>query len=233
MTASRRLPAGLVLFALALLLGPAGCDGRGGAPARRTPREKAAPADVRLLEGRRGDVVAWLAPLGLGEAPPQWYRERLAELAPESAGRSILRLAVFHVGEDDAAPLVLDAPSVEVETDGGRAANVPVVGDDVAPAVRASVLVSRALGTFAGTTLGPGRMMDAIVAFDGRFGVDDVRRARFVAGAIDVELVPESLPLSELRRLLEAPGREALVARVEDAAAVDERSDPTPPEDGR
>ncbi|MFG0317430.1 MAG: hypothetical protein ACF8XB_09165, partial [Planctomycetota bacterium JB042] len=200
-----------------------------GASARRTPREKAAPADVRLLEGRRGDFVAWLAPLGLGEAPPHWYRERLAELTPERAGRSVLRLVVFHVGEDGAPALALETPSVEVVTADGRFPDVPVVGDEVAPRVRASVLVSRGLATFAGTTLGPGRMMDAIVAFDGRFGIEDVREARFAADGIEVGLRPESLPLSELRRLLEAPGREALVARVEDAAVAGDGAAPREP----
>lgn len=213
----RLLLAALLATSMLALVAPTGCGPQRDRDARRSPAPASSgDAEVSLLEGRTGDLVVWATPLGLGEAPTQWYRERLTALVPASAERSFVRLFVFHVGQDGARSLVFDAPSLDVETEDRRYSDVPLLDGATTPATRASVLTSKALRSFDGVALAPGSMLEALVAFDGRFGVPDLLRGRLRAGEAEVALVQTTLPWTELQRLLESPGREALVARVAD-----------------
>lgn len=214
----------LPVLALPVLGAFVGCDVSGDGRHRSgSPREISTDGTVPVLEGRSGDLLAILAPAGLGDASDDWYRERLIALAPsDDAPRTMMRVFLFHLGGENAAPISLADAAVAVTTASGEIENVSLPSQDVS-AARGSVAALRALESYEGVALPPGKMLDVFVTFPGPLDASDVDGGSMNTDEIAVELSRTELSRTELHALLETPGRKALLAVVPSGAGESER----------
>jgi len=164
-----------------------------------------------VLGGMDGQAVAYLLPLDADPERAAWYGEQLRALDPlDQGGRKLwfCRVALFHLGPQEAGDLVLDPLELSVVEGGGWRHSVPLPNADATPRVRASVLPFKALEGYLGRRLPPGHSFTAITAFEQPLELSGVEAGTLVAGRQAIALRPVHLDHEQFSRLLEFPARE-------------------------
>ncbi len=213
-----------VAVALAGVAGLVGCGKDPVAPVRRTLIED--DVSVPVLAGVDGPLAVYVAPIGFEPRPASWYSLRLRDLAAVAEPLSFFELAVYHLGGPGAPPVRLDEARLWIERGDDRFEYVPDWYTPSDDRVRASTLRFKTLGTFAGTSLGPGDIVEALFAVRGSVDAESATGGRLEWAGHTFELTPRHIPLALLDRLRQAPTREIVVASLAPPDRDEEAGDP-------